>query len=79
MTFEINQLGDPFAKLPMLAERLGVAPTSESDGPSVYFVVRDGRRYSLFDLANAFLDRMDRTSQLFETKPTKGAAKAGEE
>jgi hypothetical protein len=61
MTFEIRQLDDPFAELPALAERLGVAPTTESKG--VTFVVKDGRRYSLFDLANAFLDRMDRAGQ----------------
>jgi hypothetical protein len=61
--FEIRLLDDPFAKLPALAERLGVAPMTESDVASVCFVVRDGRRYSLFDLANAFLDHMDKASR----------------
>jgi hypothetical protein len=57
--FEIRQLDDPFAKLPALAERLGVEPAGADERAGVYFVLKDGRRYSLFALASAFLDRMD--------------------
>lgn len=50
---------EPFAKLPALAERLGVKEGSSGKNPDTYFQLTDGRRYSVFDLVNAMLDRID--------------------
>lgn len=58
---------DAFARLPALAERLGVEPISTSSKVGARYLVCTGtgeqrRCYDFFDLANAFLDRIDITS-----------------
>ena len=55
-------LPDPFKKLPALAERLGVKP-SESKEASVVLCTADGRKYDLFDLINAVLDKIEAANQ----------------
>lgn len=47
---------DPLAKLPKLAQRLGVSESSEG------FLIStlDGKCYSIIDLIEAVLDRLDR-------------------
>ena len=49
---------DPFAKLPELAKRLGVKE-STSHGSTVTIRTKDGKCYDLFELMNAFLDKME--------------------
>lgn len=52
------QLGpDPLARLPALAARLGVEETPDALGLNLR--TRDGRTYSVFDLIEAALDRLD--------------------
>jgi hypothetical protein len=59
-TFNLADLPDPLAKLPALAERLGVAPLEPKAGSAtVSLCTKDGLRYDLFDLINAALDRLD--------------------
>src|SRR5262249_35853209 len=52
---------DPLAKLPALAERLGVKPRRPEDPPSVLLQVRGGEQFDLFDIVRAALGRLDRT------------------
>jgi hypothetical protein len=56
---------DPLRRLPALAERLGV---SEWDGDphTLVLATRDAKKYCLFELINALLDRLDKSDQ---TKP----------
>ena len=54
-------LPDPFARLPALAERLGVKECGS--GVSVKLQTKDGRTYDLFDLIDAVLDRLDAAAQ----------------
>ena len=49
---------DQFKDLPAIAKRLGVAPETVEGG--VVLAMCDGRKYDLFKLMNAFLDRMDK-------------------
>ena len=57
---------DPWAKLPALAKRLGVEPMPDDAShlpPTVLLTTVDGnKKYDIFDLMNAFLDRMDKLS-----------------
>lgn len=46
-------------KLPALAERLSVAPLKDDVIGAVVLVMKDGRRYDIMELMNAFLDRID--------------------
>lgn len=55
----IFQQRDPFAELPALAKRLGVEPMGDDHAPTYALQVSDGRRYCLFEIMNALLDRMD--------------------
>lgn len=48
---------EPFKGLPELADRLGVKPNTGTG--NVHLVMSDGTKYDFFDLANAFLDRID--------------------
>jgi hypothetical protein len=57
--FSNDSLPDPFEKLPALAERLGVTPVEIAAPSTVIMMVKDGRKYDLFDLINAFLDKLD--------------------
>lgn len=50
---------DPFAQLPALAERLGVAPIGAGSPPTFVVTTKDGCSYDLFKLVNALLDRLD--------------------
>ncbi len=50
---------DPLAKLPAIAERLGVEPRGSDSLPSLMLRLRDGRMYDAFDLINALLDKID--------------------
>jgi hypothetical protein len=61
MRFEVAQ-ADPFERLPALAARLGVKPYEAEDRgqAEVLLHTKNGERYSLFDLINAFLDRLDK-------------------
>lgn len=63
----IADLPDPFADLPALAERLGVSklgPDRPNDVVTIVMTMKNGDRYSLFELINALLDRMDQTRGL---------------
>lgn len=51
---------DPYAKLPALAERLGIQPVQAGASASVVISVKDGRAYDLFDIINALLDHVDK-------------------
>jgi hypothetical protein len=54
----------PFAELPAMADRLGVAPgVSENSGASMILQMCDGRQYDFFKIINAVLDRMDKASR----------------
>jgi len=59
--FRFAEPPEPWPQLPALAERLGVKPDDGAQGTEhrTYLVMKDGRRYDLFELINAFLDRMD--------------------
>ncbi|HYJ44058.1 MAG TPA: hypothetical protein VEW06_06340 [Xanthobacteraceae bacterium] len=51
---------DPFVRLPEIAGRLGVEPLpAEAPHPGFQIALQDGRRYDLFELLAALLDRMD--------------------
>jgi hypothetical protein len=57
---EVHGGHDPCAKLPGIAERLGVRPMDRGAPPAmVEFATRDGKRFDFFELLSAFLDRMD--------------------
>lgn len=47
-----------FAKLPALAERLKVPQTADTE-PSVVIEMCDGRKWDVFDILQALLDRME--------------------
>lgn len=55
----ISGCTEQFADLPQLAERLHVAPVQSGKSASVLLSMCDGRGYSLFELINATLDRLD--------------------
>jgi hypothetical protein len=59
-TFSIVDQPDPFAKLPALAERLGVKPLGPEGNGTVVLSTKAGQHYDLFDLINAVLDRVDK-------------------
>lgn len=63
----IQQLPDPWKKLPELAERLGVKE-GESLG-SIDITLVDGRKYSAFALIAAFLDRLDEVEKKLTSNP----------
>lgn len=56
--FHRSETPDPFAKVPALAQRLGVEPMT-SDSVSFCVRMKDGTRYDIFDLVNALLDRLE--------------------
>jgi len=56
-SFRVAERVEPFPQLPALAERLGVKPSEGTGG--VCLVMNDGRRYDVFALVNAVLDRLD--------------------
>jgi hypothetical protein len=58
---KISETPDPFTKLPALAQRLGVEQCGNDTG-TVVLILKDGRRWDLFDLINAMLDRMDKVT-----------------
>jgi len=53
------QIGDVdmFPEVPALAARLGVEPDTGTG--KTFIQMSDGRRYDLFAMLNAFLDRID--------------------
>jgi len=54
--------GDAFAKLPALAERLGVKPMEKDHPPTWAARTKDGISYDIFDLINGVLDYVDKKS-----------------
>ena len=54
---------EPFKDLPTLASRLGVEPVDGSSNVAVLLRMNDGRSYSLFEIINAFLDRIDNATR----------------
>jgi hypothetical protein len=59
-------LTDPpemFPELPALAARLGIDPYDGKETGRVLLQMKDGTRYDLFAVLNAFLDRLDAASQ----------------
>lgn len=54
---EIPEVRETFSQLPVIAARLGVKPSTGSG--DVTFIMKDGVRYDVFELINAFLDKMD--------------------
>ena len=57
----VNLPRDPFAKLPALAKRLGVEPTTNST-PDIGLHCGDGTTYDFFELISALLDHMERAT-----------------
>jgi hypothetical protein len=53
---------DAFAKLPALAERLGVKPMKKDHPPTWSARTKEGISYDIFDLINAVLDRVDKNN-----------------
>lgn len=51
---------DPFARVPRIAARLRVGEAKKGY-PGVVLRTKDGKAYSLFDLVDALLDRIDST------------------
>lgn len=49
-----------WAKIPALAERLGVKP--DDGGGELWLSLPDGRKYDLIAIINALLDRLDAAS-----------------
>jgi hypothetical protein len=62
-SFTLERGPDPWHKLPSLAARLGVEPCSGPMAGRVIVSNREGKRYDLFELVNALLDRLDRAAQ----------------
>ena len=62
-----TDMPDPLARLPALAERLGVGqyrdPQCGERSASYLLVTKDGARYDLYDLINALLDRVDKVAR----------------
>jgi len=58
--YRIAATPDPFAKLPALAERLGVEPGKGTSG--FWVQIQDGRRYDVFAIVEAVLDRLDKAA-----------------
>lgn len=56
----IEQPPDPFAQVPALAKRLGVAPVEGTGGMGILIQTKTGERYDFLALIGAFLDRMDK-------------------
>jgi hypothetical protein len=56
--FKLREQPD-FVGLPELAERLGIKP-NEGSG-ALWLSMKDGRKYDVFALANAFLDKLTPT------------------
>lgn len=58
---EVANVPDPFARLPALAERLGVKPIdAQEDRPdAITLHVATGERYDFIDLLHGLLDRID--------------------
>jgi hypothetical protein len=57
---------DPLAKLPALAERLGVKPRRPEDPSTVVLHASDGQQFDLFELIGAALDKIDGAFHLIE-------------
>ena len=57
-----------FAELPALAKRLGVKSVESG---TVMLIMGDGTKYSLFDLINALLDRLDAAADAREVDTVK--------
>lgn len=55
---EFHKPADHFSKVPALAARLGVEPTKGEVG-SFLLQMNDGACYDVFELINAFLDRLE--------------------
>jgi len=53
---QIRPPSDPWDKLPALAKRLGVEQCKSAD---VMITTSKGERYDMFELINAFLDRLE--------------------
>jgi hypothetical protein len=64
---------DPLRRLPALAARLGVQEW-DGDAATVLFHTREGKRYCLFELINAFLDRLDKLDKLSAASQPAAAA-----
>lgn len=52
--------GNPMARISEIAARLGVAPRERFDVATVIAEGADGKQYDVFEVAAAFLDRMDK-------------------
>jgi hypothetical protein len=64
--FPVEDLDDPWRRLPAIADRLGVRPINLAAGAkprgTVAISTRDGHYYDLFDLIDALLDKMDKNT-----------------
>lgn len=59
-SFQIREMPEAFPRLPALAKRLGVDPNTRPGEPGrTLLQMKNGDVYDLFDLVNAFLDRLD--------------------
>lgn len=66
-TMTVGDVPEAFPDLPALADRLGVFKTT-GHAP-VILTMKNGDRYSLFELINAFLDHVDAATKAID-KPS---------
>jgi hypothetical protein len=61
MTITFEPQPDPLARLPALAQRLGIEPLTDEQrkASGVTISTRDGQSYDLFALLNALLDKIE--------------------
>ncbi|WP_439398608.1 hypothetical protein ACRQ5Q_14835 [Bradyrhizobium sp. PMVTL-01] len=60
-TITTRELSDPFERLPALAARLNVKPTTNNTGIKLH--TKDGQKFDLIELVGAALDRLDGTER----------------
>jgi hypothetical protein len=63
-----SEMKEIFPELPALAERLGVKPAEKAEG--LQMLMKDGRRYNVFEIINALLDRMDTANAVLDQRGT---------
>jgi hypothetical protein len=59
---KLSKRVDPLERLPQIAQRLGVQPCDDHR-ESVFLRMSDGKKYDVFDLVTALLDRIETVSK----------------
>jgi len=66
LPFQILEPPEMFPRLPALAQRLGVKPnTGTTESGRTVIQMKNGDQYDLFDLMNAFLDKVEAAERLY--------------